>query len=276
MIKAVIFDMDGVLIDTEKWLNIYWQQAAKEAGFHFTREHGLAIRSLATKYTGPYLQKIFGPEFDYEAIRARRKQLMKEHIEKYYRFSITNVVLKEDVLKAVMDLRKLSVLDELILGSSAKTYALTELVLGTKIPMLRKLEVVNYTNLPSLDLSGCNRLEEVNASGCTKMSTITFAEGALINKLHLPENFQTLVLRSMQYIEWDAITFDAKNNLTGLWIENCALIDGKKVFDEMFALKGALKYVRITGINLEGDGSDLKVWYDSGIADQLEAEDHAL
>ena len=30
----------------------------------------------------PYLQKIFGPEFDYEAIRARRKQLMKEHIEK--------------------------------------------------------------------------------------------------------------------------------------------------------------------------------------------------
>ena len=45
MIKAVIFDMDGVLIDTEKWLNIYWQQAAKEAGFHFTREHGLAIRS---------------------------------------------------------------------------------------------------------------------------------------------------------------------------------------------------------------------------------------
>lgn len=164
-----------------------------------------------------------------------------------------------------MSLPTLPVLEELILGSSAKTYALTELVLGTKIPMLRKLEVVNYTNLPSLDLSGCNRLEEVNASGCTKMSTITFAEGALINKLHLPENFQTLVLRSMQYIEWDAITFDAKNNLTGLWIENCALIDGKKVFDEMFALKGALKYVRITGINLEGDGSDLKVWYDSGI-----------
>lgn len=164
-----------------------------------------------------------------------------------------------------MSIPTLPVLEELILGSSAKTYALTELVLGTKIPMLRKLEVVNYTNLPSLDLSGCNRLEEVNASGCTKMSTITFAEGALINKLHLPENFQTLVLRSMQYIEWDAITFDAKNNLTGLWIENCALIDGKKVFDEMFALKGALKYVRITGINLEGDGSDLKVWYDSGI-----------
>lgn len=82
MIKAVIFDMDGVLIDTEKWLNVYWQQAAREAGFAVTREHGLAIRSLASKFAGPYLQNIFGPDFDYEAIRARRKQFMKEHIEK--------------------------------------------------------------------------------------------------------------------------------------------------------------------------------------------------
>lgn len=82
MIKAVIFDMDGVLINTEKWLNVYWQQAAREAGFAVTREHGLAIRSLASKFAGPYLQNIFGSDFDYEAIRARRKQLMKEHIEK--------------------------------------------------------------------------------------------------------------------------------------------------------------------------------------------------
>lgn len=74
--------MDGVLINTEKWLNVYWQQAAREAGFAVTREHGLAIRSLASKFAGPYLQNIFGPDFDYEAIRARRKQLMKEHIEK--------------------------------------------------------------------------------------------------------------------------------------------------------------------------------------------------
>ena len=164
-----------------------------------------------------------------------------------------------------MSLPNLPVLEELILGNSSKTYALTELVLGTKLPMLRKLDVVNYTNLPSLDLSGCNRLEEVNAAGCTALSTITFAEGAAVNTLHLPQNFQTLILRSMQYLSWDAITFDNKSNLTGIWIENCALIDGLAVFKELFALKGELKYVRITGINLEGDGSDLKEWYDAGL-----------
>ena len=68
---------------TEKWLNIYWQQAAKEAGFEVTREDGLAIRSLAGKYAGPYLRGIFGDSFDYEAIRERRKELMREHIAKY-------------------------------------------------------------------------------------------------------------------------------------------------------------------------------------------------
>ena len=164
-----------------------------------------------------------------------------------------------------ISLPNLPVLEELILGNSGNTYALTELVLGTKLPMLRKLAVVNYTNLPGLDLSGCNRLEEVNASGCTALSTITFAEGAAVNKLHLPANFQTLILRSMQYIKWNAVTFDNKRNLTGIWVENCAQIDGLAVFKELFALKGKLKYVRITGLELEGDGSDLKQWYEAGL-----------
>lgn len=164
-----------------------------------------------------------------------------------------------------MSLPNLPVLEELVLGNSGNTYALTELVLGTKLPMLRKLDVVNYTNLPGLDLSGCNRLEEVNAAGCTALGTITFAEGAAVNRLHLPANFQTLTLRSMQYIKWSAIVFDNKRNLTGIWIENCALIDGLSVFKELFALKGKLKYVRVTGLELEGDGSDLKEWYDAGL-----------
>ena len=35
MINAVIFDMDGVLIDTEKHYYAAWREAARMAGFDF-------------------------------------------------------------------------------------------------------------------------------------------------------------------------------------------------------------------------------------------------
>ncbi len=78
MIKAVIFDMDGVLIDTEKHLVRCWCEAGREAGYPFTRENGLELRSLAAKYAEPLLQERFGSEFDYEKVRNRRKELMNQ------------------------------------------------------------------------------------------------------------------------------------------------------------------------------------------------------
>lgn len=80
MIQGVIFDMDGLMLDTEKLLARYWIQAAREAGFPMQLEHVLGIRSLAAMFAAPKLQGIFGKEFDYEMIRARRKELMNEHL----------------------------------------------------------------------------------------------------------------------------------------------------------------------------------------------------
>lgn len=78
MIKAVIFDMDGLILDTEKLLVKYWCQAANEAGFPMQREHALNIRSLHRKFAIPYLQGLFGEDFDYVKIRNRRMELMTQ------------------------------------------------------------------------------------------------------------------------------------------------------------------------------------------------------
>ncbi|MBQ4165817.1 MAG: HAD family phosphatase [Oscillospiraceae bacterium] len=82
MIKAVIFDMDGLILDTEKLLVKYWCQAANEAGFPMQREHALNIRSLARKFAIPYLQGEFGEDFDYVSIRSRRMELMSQALER--------------------------------------------------------------------------------------------------------------------------------------------------------------------------------------------------
>lgn len=78
--KAVIFDMDGVLIDTEKYLTKFWCQAAREYGFPMELCQAYEIRSLSGEFGRNKLQEFFGESFDYETIRNRRKSLMNEHL----------------------------------------------------------------------------------------------------------------------------------------------------------------------------------------------------
>lgn len=82
MQKTVIFDLDGTLIDTEKYFKIFWRKAAAEYGYTMSEEQALKLRSLGRPYAPALLREWFGGDFDYIQVRDCRRRLMQAHLEK--------------------------------------------------------------------------------------------------------------------------------------------------------------------------------------------------
>ena len=82
-IKAVIFDLDGTLLDTEKLLFRYWREAASQFGYDMSPEQALTLRSLTHRLVQPLFTEWFGEGCDYRQLRERRMKLMQEHIDKF-------------------------------------------------------------------------------------------------------------------------------------------------------------------------------------------------
>ena len=82
MIKAVIFDMDGTLLDTEKYYIVFWPKALEHFGYKITREQALTLRSLGQPYAPAYLQEMMGdPDLDYQKIKMYRREIMDKYLE---------------------------------------------------------------------------------------------------------------------------------------------------------------------------------------------------
>ncbi len=82
MYKAVIFDMDGVILDTEKLLMKCWQEAGKEFNISIENKHLSKMRGGTVSVIKEVFEKIFGTDLDFYKIRERREQIKDEYILK--------------------------------------------------------------------------------------------------------------------------------------------------------------------------------------------------
>lgn len=82
-VKGVLFDMDGVILDTEKLYCRFWQEACNAHGYPMTQEQALGMRSLNRAAGQKKLESYFGPGIDILPIRDTRIKLMDAYTDEF-------------------------------------------------------------------------------------------------------------------------------------------------------------------------------------------------
>ena len=132
----------------------------------------------------------------------------------------------------------------------------------------RNLRTLNMTGLKSgsftgIDLINNTKLETLKA-GKTALTGVNFAQGAPLTSVTLPATLQTLELRYLGKLTTSGLTLEGTSNINRLVVDNCPGVD----WQTLHARCGNVKYLRVTGIDMEGDGSLLTSLMRTGGVDE--------
>lgn len=99
-IAGVLFDLDGLVLDTEKLYSRFWREACQHFGFPMTYPQSLAMRALGGEAGQGMLQSFFGPGADYAAIRQERIARMDAFVAR------EGVAVKPGIRPLLQELRR--------------------------------------------------------------------------------------------------------------------------------------------------------------------------
>lgn len=132
MIKAVIFDVDGTLLDTERIYMKAWKEAAAEAGFVMPDSVLQKTRAVNTKDAARIFEEEIGNGFSYQAVRPIRVRIAEEIIRR------ESPILKPGVLELLAVLEEKGI--RLAVASSTNQQGTREHLAESRI--LDRFEVV--------------------------------------------------------------------------------------------------------------------------------------
>jgi HAD superfamily hydrolase (TIGR01509 family) len=80
-IRGVLFDLDGLILDTEVLYSRFRMEACHFYGFPMTYEQSLTMRALDRRKGAAMLEHYFGPSIDYLQTRTKRVELMEAFVD---------------------------------------------------------------------------------------------------------------------------------------------------------------------------------------------------
>jgi len=129
-IKACIFDLDGVIVDTAKYHFLAWKRLAEELGFEFKEEHNERLKGVSRVRSLEILLEVGGLSFS----TAEKERMATQKNEWYLKYILK---MKPDeilpgVLPFLSELRRAGV--KIALGSASKNAPL----------ILQQVEITDY------------------------------------------------------------------------------------------------------------------------------------
>ncbi len=79
-IKLIIFDMDGLMFDTERLAFMHWKKAAKKFNYRINDEIFKQTIGLKLMETEKIYEKYYGPDFPFEKIKNEEIKLVEDYI----------------------------------------------------------------------------------------------------------------------------------------------------------------------------------------------------